>query len=102
LADSPVDAAILNMAVGTGTGQGPGENILAAFLFTKPSTTIVQTNNDIVHTCDYALAEAIGLLTEAGIMRTATVTTLMAYNGGINFNKTGADTLQIVWTISVN
>jgi hypothetical protein len=94
------------MAIGTGTGQGVGDNVLStelasgrqAFDPTYPS----HAANVVTYKRTFAAGEGTGTVTEAGIFNSATVGDMMLYDDGINFGKGAADSLALTWTFTVN
>lgn len=98
------DAQIGFMAVGTGSGQGSGDNGLASSLDRNALTSVTQQgagdDNDVIFVGDWAAGDGTGAITEAGIFLSDNNTTMMAYASFSVINKGAGDTLQINWTLT--
>lgn len=94
------------MAVGTGTGQGASDNVLATELDRNALDSTTQgtgaNDNDVIYVCTWAAGDGTGALTEAGIFNNATpgLGQMLCVASFSVINKGAADSLVITWTLT--
>ncbi len=87
------------MAVGTGTG---GTTALTTELTRVAFTSKTRSTNVVTVQGDYAAGVATGAITEAGTFDAASAGNMWMYTSFSVVNKGASDTLQIVWTLTIN
>lgn len=105
------EAAIGFMAVGSGTGAGPGSTNLVNFVAIIPlsgNTPTQQTgndDNDVLYSAFFSGGVATNdSISEAGVFQVSGTnpgSTLCLYNDGLSVNKGADDTLKIDWTLTL-
>lgn len=98
------EAAVGWMAIGTGTGQGVGDNTLATELDRQAldGGTPTHAANVVTYHRAFAAGEGTGVVTEAGTFNATPAGDMMLYNGGITFDKGASSSLTLTWTFTVN
>ena len=98
------DSTLGWISIGTGSGQGAGDNDMDAVLDQNALTSVTQQaggdDNDVLYVGDWAAGDGTGAITEAGIFRLNDDATLMFYAAFSVVNKAAGDTLQINWTVT--
>lgn len=99
-----VDAAMSHMAIGSGTGQGVGDNTLSSEEDRQglDGATPTHSTNVVTYHRTFAAGEGTATMTEAGVFNNATVGDMMLYNDSISFAKGAGDSLALTWTFTVN
>ena len=92
------------MAIGTGTGQGVGDNTLATELDRQAldSGTPSHSGAVVTYSRTFAAGEGTGTVTEAGVFNDAAAGDMLIYTGAISFAKGAADALTINWTLTIS
>ena len=92
------------MEVGTGTGQGAGDSILAAYIVDSrtANTSATTTAAAVAYVCSLGAGVGTGAITEAGLFNVVTqnTTDLILYDDFAVVNKAAGDTLAITWTLT--
>ena len=98
------DAAMSHMAVGSGTtAAAGGDTALESQIGSRVSlTSTTVTANEIVYVASFAAGVGTGAITEAGIFNASTAGTMLCRTVFSVVNKGADDTLQIIWTITLN
>lgn len=98
------EVAMSHMAIGTGTGQGVGDNTLATELNRQAldNATPSHAANVVTYHRTFAAGEGTGTITEAGVFNDASAGTMFVYNDSISFAKGASDSLALTWTFTVN
>lgn len=92
-----------HMAVGTsGTATAIGDTSLGGEVSRVTLTSTVPSGGDITYSATFNPGSGTGALQEAGIVNASSAGTLLCRTVFPVINKAVGDTLQIVWTISVN
>ena len=92
------------MEVGTGTGQGAGDSILAAYI--AGSRTALDSSVAVAAVltmiCTFPAGTGTGAITEAGVFNVVTqnTTDLITYADFAVINKAAGDSLVITWTLT--
>jgi len=98
------EAAMSHMAVGTGNGQGAGDNALATELDRNALTSKTQQaagdDNDVEYIGDWAAGDGTGAITEAGIFNDVAAGNMLCYADFAVINKAAGDALKITWTVT--
>lgn len=109
LADTPGEAAMGYMSVGTGsTAFTTSSTVLNseidrnALASGYPEQGAGASDNDVVYKATWAAGDATGAITEAGIFNSSVVDagTLLAASTFSVINKGASDTLTITWTVT--
>jgi hypothetical protein len=92
------------MAIGTGTGQGVGDNTLASESDRQAldGATPSHVTNVITYHRTFAAGEGTGTMTEAGVFNHAAAGDMLIYSDGISFAKGAGDSLELTWTLTIN
>lgn len=88
-----------HMAVGTGIG---GVTALATELDRNVLTLKTRSGAVVTMEGNWAAGDGTGALTEAGILTAATAGDLWTYTTFAVVNKSAADELRIVWTLTIS
>lgn len=98
------DSAISHMAIGTGTGQGVGDNTLATELDRQALDNATPSHAGAVVTYHrtFAAGEGTGTVTEAGVFNDPSAGTMGLYDDTLNFTKGASSSLELTWTMTVN
>ena len=98
------EAAMGWMAIGTGTGQGVGDNVLATELDRQAldDATPSHAANVVTYHRLFAAGEGTGTVTEAGVFNDNAAGSMFVYDDGISFAKGASDTLALTWTFTIN
>jgi len=98
------EAAFGWMAIGTGTGQGVGDNALATENDRRAldGSTPSHSGAVITYHRTFAAGEGTGVMTEAGTFNDVTVGSMGLYDDTINFDKGASDSLELTWTLTVS
>ncbi len=104
LSDTPAEAQIDYMAVGTGAGQTSASTGLATSLerhaLTSTTLGVGVADNDLVYVGTWGAGVGTGAITEAGILTADNDTSLQYYADFGVITKGALDSLVITWTAS--
>ena len=94
------------MEVGTGTGQGSGDSILAAYISGSRTALDSKTrgaNAIITMICTMGAGVGTGAITEAGVFNVVTqnTTDMILVSSFSVVNKAAGDSLVITWTLTM-
>lgn len=96
-------AVMSHMAVGTGTTAAAiGQTTLVTESGRVANTSAVVTTNSIAYTATFPAGTATAALTEAGIFNASSAGTMLCRTVFSAINKGAADSLTIVWTVTVS
>lgn len=98
------EAAMSHMAIGTGTGQGVGDNTLATENDRQAldGATPSHAANVITYHRTFAAGEGTGTMVEAGVFNHAAAGDMLIYSDGISFGKGAGDSLELTWNFTIN
>lgn len=99
------EAAISHMAVGTGTGQAVGDSTLSAQIgvrYALDGGTPTHAAAVVTYHRMFAAGEGTDNIREAGLFNHLSAGDMGLYNDSISFDKSGADTLGMTWTLTVS
>jgi len=98
------EAQASHMGIGSGTGQGIGDNALATQLTRQALDNATPSHSAAVVTYHrtFAAGEGTGTVTEAGVFNDASAGTMLLYNDSISFAKGAGDSLELTWTLTVS
>ena len=98
------EAAASHMAIGSGTGQGVGDNTLSSEETRQALDSGTPSHSAAVVTYHrtFAAGEGTATMTEAGLFNAGGGGTLLLYNDSISFAKGAGDSLELTWTLTVS
>jgi len=93
-----------HMGIGSGTGQGVGDNALATQLTRQALDNATPSHSAAVVTYHrtFAAGEGTGTVTEAGVFNDVAAGTMLLYNDSISFAKGAGDSLELTWTLTIS
>lgn len=108
LADSPGEAAMGWMAIGTSsTAKAITDTTLNSELDRNalnsgyPEQGSGANDNDVIYKAAWAAGDGTGAITEAGIFNASSAGTMLAATTFDVINKGASDTLTVTWTVTV-